>query len=946
MAGARSLAFLVPFSLVIALSGCTKSNISHPTPSGPLAISPSTTLPVGYVGSNYSQTLTASGGSGAAYTWAVSSGSSLPAGLSLSSAGVISGKPTEAATSSFGIRVTDSAQNTGSAKLSLTVDPGLAISTASLPSGYPGAQYTATTLAATGGSSSGYSWSWAAAAGSSLPAGLNLSPGGVLSGTPTTPGSYGAVVTVSDSARNTASATFPVTVEAVLSVTSPATLPSAPINILYSQQLTASGGSGHGFQWKVTSGQSMLQTLSLSLSSAGVLQGTPPASGSASFTAQVTDSEDHSVSAPLSVTILQGYSVSGQISILNGCPGATQPPIAVSINTDPVEQTTTDSSGNFTLPSVPSGSYLITPSVAGAESIFTPSAAPVTVDNAAVTGQMFIGYLAFTISGTVSYVGPQKGPVFFTLTGCGNGLGTSTYRPSYSGAAFTIRGVPYGISSLRAVLDGQGYGYPVNESFPSGSIADIPVTGANVTGLAVTLTDPAPYAITAAPQIKFISPLDQGALLAYNPITGTDSSGNPIEVPPSYRIQWNTTGDFSSVPSANNFIFPAGKGDGTGIVFLTNSTLGVTGAPFTNGQPLYFRIQGYIGADNPNNGPWANFPGNPITIGALSGANEIDGQIAFTGQATGPLYVGFLNSQTGQFYGQSIPNPSSPQPYKAFVPTGNAYKFVAVVQNYNDGFIGPGDFTNVRNNGYSIVDIAGPKTGMDLTLPAENSTVFPTTRYMKWSNPAATGASYGIGLELVGQNGIPNAVELVSGSNILYPFDIGRCFTCGNIQFQYNSPMFPTPPMAPFSGGTYSLSVIYDGAKPETKTASIPGLFTDVATALMPQQNIGVSSTPTFSWNYPASDTGSYLYRFALSDENGAVIWLVPGANSNTSGFTQAQIPSTSGGSGIPWGADPTDPANTPSVPALTSGATYTWSIATMDVKGNTATRQMWFMVP
>src|SRR6185437_888443 len=66
-----------------------------------------TSLPGALVGSAYSTTLAATGGS-TPYTWAVTSGT-LPAGLSLAaSTGVISGTPTTAATSSFTVKVTDS----------------------------------------------------------------------------------------------------------------------------------------------------------------------------------------------------------------------------------------------------------------------------------------------------------------------------------------------------------------------------------------------------------------------------------------------------------------------------------------------------------------------------------------------------------------------------------------------------------------------------------------------------------------------------------------------------------------------------------------------------------------------------------------------------------------------------------------------------------------------
>jgi hypothetical protein len=64
-----------------------------------------TTLPSGIVASPYNATLTATGGNGT-YTWAISSGS-LPSGLSLSTAGVISGTPMIGGTFLFVVQVSD-----------------------------------------------------------------------------------------------------------------------------------------------------------------------------------------------------------------------------------------------------------------------------------------------------------------------------------------------------------------------------------------------------------------------------------------------------------------------------------------------------------------------------------------------------------------------------------------------------------------------------------------------------------------------------------------------------------------------------------------------------------------------------------------------------------------------------------------------------------------------
>ena len=100
-----------------ALTAAEVSTLAGATPPA-LAISTST-LPNGTVGSNYSQTLAATGGT-APYTWSITAGS-LPAGLSLNTTGTISGTPTAAGTSNVTVRVTDASNATADQPLSLTV---------------------------------------------------------------------------------------------------------------------------------------------------------------------------------------------------------------------------------------------------------------------------------------------------------------------------------------------------------------------------------------------------------------------------------------------------------------------------------------------------------------------------------------------------------------------------------------------------------------------------------------------------------------------------------------------------------------------------------------------------------------------------------------------------------------------------------------------------------
>jgi type II secretory pathway component PulM len=175
------------------------------------------TLPNGEVTIPYSQTLTATGGVGA-YTWTVTVGA-LPAGLSLSTAGVISGTPTIAGTSSFTVQVADANGVTASANLSITVVAGPAITPTALPTGEVTIPYSQT-LTAIGGVGA---YTWTVTVGT-LPAGLSLSTAGVISGTPTIAGTSSFTVRVADANGGIATANLSITV-------TPLTPPTAPSNL-------------------------------------------------------------------------------------------------------------------------------------------------------------------------------------------------------------------------------------------------------------------------------------------------------------------------------------------------------------------------------------------------------------------------------------------------------------------------------------------------------------------------------------------------------------------------------------------------------------------------------------------------------------------------------------------------------------------------------------------
>lgn len=165
----------------------------------------STSLPRAITGDDYLSSLTATGGT-APYTWTATG---LPDGLTLDSDGTLSGTTNTLGSHHVSLTVADAKSRTATKTVILTVVEPLVITSPGLSGAHTGAAFSATFTAS--GGTAPYTWSVEDA-----PPGLSMSEAGVLSGTPTSIGSYDKMaVTVTDHSGATASHTFSMEVSSV-----------------------------------------------------------------------------------------------------------------------------------------------------------------------------------------------------------------------------------------------------------------------------------------------------------------------------------------------------------------------------------------------------------------------------------------------------------------------------------------------------------------------------------------------------------------------------------------------------------------------------------------------------------------------------------------------------------------------------------------------------------
>ena len=255
----------------VFLAGVATSTASFPDLS-PLVLQGAT------VNRGYSAQLTITGGT-APLTWTLHAGT-LPAGLSLSSGGVLSGTPTATGSASVFVKVTDSGNACAIREYRVTVNPQPSVPQTALPAWTETRAYSKP-IPVIGGTGP---YVWAATSGA-VPAGLAVTTDGYVSGTPTAPGSYSFGLSVEDVHGATANGTDSLVINALPQITT-TSLPEWTQLSPYLGVLAVSGGTPP-FTWSVPSGTFPLDK-ALGATS-GSLSGNTLLAGDYTFDAKLTD---------------------------------------------------------------------------------------------------------------------------------------------------------------------------------------------------------------------------------------------------------------------------------------------------------------------------------------------------------------------------------------------------------------------------------------------------------------------------------------------------------------------------------------------------------------------------------------------------------------------------------------------------------------------------------
>ncbi|MFW5329818.1 beta strand repeat-containing protein [Hydrogenophaga sp. ZJX-1] len=489
----------------VNLSGATNATIADNQGVGtitnddvPVSVSPAT-LPDGAVTAVYSQTLTASGGV-SPYSFAVTAGA-LPAGLNLSSGGVLSGTPTAGGTFNFTATATDSSPFpgpfAGSRAYTLVVTPPtIVLPATSLAGGTVGTAYADGITAASGGTAP---YSYAVTAGA-LPGGLTLNAAsGAITGTPSAPGTFNFSITATDSSTGTgpytATQSYAITVIDIPPVANAVSLTVAYNAAATPVTLNITGGAATS----VAVGTAASHGTAIASGTSITYQPTTGYAGPDSFTYTATNSGGTSAPATVTVTVndpVITITASGGFAATVGTPytqtftwnGGAQPWSGFQVTNLPAGLSITGTTANsVTVSGTPTQAGSFTLNVSATDS--STGNGPYTVGQAFVLSVAAPG-LALTPAAT-TFNTPYAAPYSQSFTASG---GTGPYSYALTGGP-----LPTGVTFSGNTISG-------TPTVPGSANFTITATDTGSTGAGAPFSIAQNYTLTVAAAAIVVSP--------------------------------------------------------------------------------------------------------------------------------------------------------------------------------------------------------------------------------------------------------------------------------------------------------------------------------------------------------------------------------------------------------------------------------------------------------
>ncbi|MFO1494517.1 MAG: carboxypeptidase regulatory-like domain-containing protein [Lysobacterales bacterium] len=330
------------------------------------------------------------------------------------------------------------------------------------------------------------------------------------------------------------------------------------------------------------------------------------------------------------------YSISGQITTGTGV-GISG--VTVSAGS---ASTTTDASGNYSIPGLVAGSYTVTPS--SASYTFSPVNRAVTITSANVTAQNFTGTAVattYSISGTITTSGGTA------ISGVSVSTGAASATTNASGA-YTISGLANGSYTLTPSLSG----YTFSPTSLSATISGANLSAQNFTG---TATSGGPIALSNGVTVNGTvnSTTQNGSFVEY---TATIPAGaSNLSIVTTGSLDSDLYVKFGASPSTT--VYDCRSNGATGAETCTFAT--------PSAGVYYIRVYGYAtGAVSYTiNASWSTGGGGGTLVERLTNGNfdtitastntAPDGswsRTAVTGTSFNTLLAGQTNAQTGGSY--------------------------------------------------------------------------------------------------------------------------------------------------------------------------------------------------------------------------------------------------------------------------------------------------------